>query len=279
MKESTWIARIFYQTVIGRLLIRLIQISHAEWLIILFLSSPLSRPLVALHIRRYGIPSAERLQRPFHSYREFFARSRRDADFDAATDHLISPCDGWLSACPIQADSSFSIKGSHYRLEDLLGDRKLAQNYHGGDCLIFRLCLSDYHRYCYIDDGYQGKHHYIQGVLHSVQPVACEKYPVFVLNRRCWSLLTTEHFGPVVQTEVGALLVGGILNQMQNTRFCKGMEKGRFELAGSTITLLFEKDRICLREDLMRRLETEGEVRVCQGMWIGDRRDTVEERK
>ena len=108
-------------------------------------------------------------------------------------------------------------------------------------------------------------------MLHSVQPIACETYPVYTLNRRYWSLLTTEHFGPVVQTEVGALIVGGIFNRLQNARFRKGMEKGHFELAGSTITLLFEKGRIRLREELLRQLETEGEVRVRQGMWIADR--------
>ncbi|MBR2716891.1 MAG: phosphatidylserine decarboxylase [Oscillospiraceae bacterium] len=226
---------------------------------------------MALHILRHGLLPEERPARPFRSWQEFFSRTRRDTRVDDAPDHLISPCDGWLSVCPVREDSSFAIKGSHYRLEDLLRDGSLARNYHGGDCLIFRLCASDYHRYCYIDDGYQGKHHYIRGVLHSVQPIACETYPVYTLNRRCWSLLTTEHFGPVVQTEVGALIVGGIFNRLQNARFRKGMEKGHFELAGSTITLLFEKGRIRLREELLRQLETEGEVRVRQGMWIADR--------
>ena len=132
---------------------------------------------------------------------------------------------------------------------------------------MLRLCPSDYHHYCYIDDGYQGENHFLSGVLHSVQPIACEKYPVFVLNRRSWTLLTTDHFGPVVQTEIGALIVGGIVNPQENRRVRRGEEKGYFELAGSTITLLFEKDRIRLRPEIEADLRR-GEVQVRQGQWI-----------
>ena len=151
-----------------------------------------------------------------------------------------------------------------------MDDRALANNYKGGTCLVFRLCASDYHHYCYIDDGYQGRNHYIQGVLHSVQPIACATYPVFTLNRRCWCLMATEHFGPVVQTEIGALIVGWIANTRENTRFLRGMEKGHFELAGSTIVLLFEPGRIRLLPELEAHTAADREVRVEQGIWIGE---------
>lgn len=132
---------------------------------------------------------------------------------------------------------------------------------------MLRLCPSDYHHYCYIDDGFQGENHFIPGVLHSVQPIACEKYPVFFLNRRSWTLLHTNHFGPVVQTEIGALVVGGIVNLRENQPMRRGQEKGYFELAGSTITLLFQKDCIRLKPELLTALER-GEVQVRQGQWI-----------
>ncbi len=78
-------------------------------------------------------------------------------------------------------------------------------------------------------------------MLHSVQPAAYETYPVFILNRRSWSLMATESFGPVIQTEIGALIVGGISNCIENSRVVRGSEKGHFELAGSTIVLLFNR--------------------------------------
>ena len=89
-----------------------------------------------------------------------------------------------------------------------------------------------------------------------------------MLNKRCWSLLTTEHFGPVVQCEIGALVIGGIFNKKENTRFIKGSEKGHFELAGSTIVLLFEPGQVNLNPEILEQASAEKECRVEQGQWI-----------
>ena len=93
---------------------------------------------------------------------------------------------------------------------------------------------------------------------------------MFTLNRRSWCLLETEHFGPVVQTEIGALVVGGIANDHENNRFLRGDEKGHFELAGSTITLLFTAGSMELLPELSAAMAGDQEVRVTQGMWIGN---------
>ena len=268
-KNSTFV-QFLYGTISGRAILLAVQKLHLDRLAVRFLRSSLSKPLIGPYVKRHNIPLEEYPQFNFRTYRDFFARSRPLDGIDITPGHLISPCDGWLSAFSIQEDSSFSIKGSHYRLSDLLQDEDLSRNYHGGVCLIFRLCASDYHHYCYIDDGYQGENHFIPGVLHSVQPIACEKYPVYTLNRRVWTLLATECFGPVIQTEIGALVVGGIYNERQNARFRKGTEMGHFELAGSTIVLLFQKDRICLLPRFKQGVANGGELHVRQGMWIAN---------
>lgn len=270
MRGNSGAVRFLYGTAAGRALLSLVLRSHADRLAVRFLSSPCSRPLARWQARRIGLSAQE--ARSFPTYRAFFARTRAVQTVDATPGRLISPCDGQLSRYPIQGDSSFAIKGSRYRLADLLEDADLGRSFHGGDCLIFRLCPTDYHHYCYIDDAHQGPAHFIPGQLHSVQPIACARYPVYVLNRRCWSLLTTDHFGPVVQVEVGALIVGGIHNEQQNCRVRKGMEKGHFQLAGSTIVLLFQKDRLRLRPALLSRLRRGQEVPVTLGMYIGDPR-------
>lgn len=267
MSGNSGAVRFLYGTVFGRLLLKAVMATHADRLAVAFLRSPLSRCIVAPYARRCGLALTPAQLRSFRTYRDFFIRTREPLPFDAEPSHLISPCDGWLSAYPIGEDSSFSIKNSRYRLRDLLQDDALAAGYTGGICLVLRLCPSDYHHYCYIDDGYQGENHFISGVLHSVQPIACENFPVFALNRRSWTLLTTDHFGPVVQTEIGALIVGGIVNPLENRRVRRGEEKGYFELAGSTITLLFEKGRVCLRPEIAAALRC-GEVQVRQGQWI-----------
>ena len=260
-----------YGTVIGRCVLKLIQKLRADRLIVRFLRSSRSRPFTAWYVRRHNIPISREELRHYSSFRDFFVRKKDLSCVDVTPEHLISPCDGWLSIYPITEGSSFAIKHSRYYIRDLIGDEKLAKNYHGGTCLVFRLCASDYHHYYYFDDGFQGKTHRIEGQLHSVQPIACETYPVYTLNRRCWCLLATENFGPVVQTEIGALIVGRIANIEGSSRFCRGMEKGHFELAGSTIVLLFEPDRIALRPELLIQLSEAQEVRVEQGDWIATR--------
>ena len=64
------------------------------------------------------------------------------------------------------------------------------------------------------------------------------------------------------------------MNPSENHSFFKGMEKGHFELAGSTIVLLFQKERIHLLPELIEMLAEGKEVRVEQGMQIGTSRDT-----
>lgn len=268
MKSTSGMISFLYGTVPGRVLLKAVLRFRLDRIAVRFLRSPCSRPMISRYIKRYQIPITKEEAVFFRSFRDFFVRTR-PTEIDPAPGHLISPCDSWLSVFPIESNSSFSIKNSQYHLEDLLQDETLARNYRGGDCLIFRLCASDYHHYCYIDDGYQGKNHQIPGVLHSVQPIACETVPVYTQNRRCWSLLTTEHFGPVVQCEIAALVIGGIFNEKENARFCKGAEKGHFEPLGSTIVLLFEPGTMELRPELRKQLLQHSEVQVTQGEWIG----------
>lgn len=217
-------------------------------MIVRFLRSRWSRPLIPWYARRHNV-KLDRLQlRNYRTFRDFFARKCSYNCIDYVPEHLISPCDDWLTAYSIEEDSSFFIKGMQYRLEDLLDDSLLAKHYEGGTCMVFRLCASDYHRYCYIDDGYLWQNHYIPGVLHSVQPIACETYPVYMLNRRCWCLMVTRSFGPVVQTEIGALAVGGIVNHQENTRVLRGDEKGwqRFSPLPSVYCLWLLKTEVKL---------------------------------
>ena len=261
--------RFLYGTRPGRLLLKLILGSHVDKIAVWYLRSPLSRPLIGGFARRNGIPLTPEQKKSFGSYQEFFLRRRPPLPVDQTPEILVSPCDGWLSAFPIREDSSFVIKGAPYRLEDLIADKRLARQFQGGDCLIFRLCPSDYHHYSYIDDGFQGKNHFIPGALHSVQPLACQTYPVYTLNRRCWSLLESDHFGPVIQAEIGALIVGGIVNDHENAQVSRGMEKGRFDLAGSTIVLLFQKDRVQLLPEIAQLLKTQEEYRAIQGTAVG----------
>ena len=62
--------------------------------------------------------------------------------------------------------------------------------------------------------------------------------------------MKTKNFGNIIQMEVGALGVGKIVNRNINI-FKKGEEKGYFRFGGSTIVLLFEKDKIIIDDDII----------------------------
>ena len=86
--------------------------------------------------------------------------------------------------------------------------------------MILRLCANDYHHYCYIDDGFQGRNHFVKGLLHSVQPIALENAPVYRQNRRMWTILDTVNFGKVAQIEIGALLKKGHIDLLPEIKEC-----------------------------------------------------------
>ena len=128
------------------------------------------------------------------------------------------------------------------KLATMSEDDKAADEFKDGLCLIFRLSVDDYHRYCYVDSGYKSDNHYIKGVLHTVQPVAVVGEKALVKNSREYTFLFTDNFGKIVQVEIGALLVGRIKNHHGAQEIIKGQEKGFFEYGGSTIVLLLKKE-------------------------------------
>ena len=272
MKNSTSV-KFLYGTVPGRFLLKTIQKLHLDRIAVWFLRSSLSRGVIPWYIKNNQIPMEKFVEEKYGTFRDFFLREKKEYVYNENPNHLISPCDGYLSVFPIEKDKGFHLKGSYYKVSDLVKDEKIADKFKEGTCLVFRLCASDYHHYCFIDNGTVEKTQYIEGQLHSVQPIACETYPVFSLNRRMWSYLETENFGPVCQVEIGALVVGGIVNEILEGSFKRGQKKGRFELSGSTIVLFMEKDSIELKPEILEALKDNPEARVTMGMWIGDKKN------
>ena len=177
--------------------------------------------------------------------------------------HLCAPCDGLLSVYPIDDEGTvIPIKQSSYTIESLLKNKDLATSFSGGFCLVFRLCVDNYHRYAYAVSGTKGPNIFIPGVLHTVRPIALETYPVFAQNCREYTVIQSPEFGKVVQMEVGAMLVGRIVNLEQEGKAERGMEKGYFEYGGSTVILLVGKDKLSVNQDY---LETPVRMGQCVG--------------
>ena len=146
-------------------------------------------------------------------------------------------------------------------------DKALAERFRGGYCFVFRLGVEDYHRYFYIDDGVKGENVFIPGKLHTVQPAALEKRRVFAENCREYTAIRTAHFGCVVQAEVGAMMVGRIVNRDGAGTCKRGQEKGRFEFGGSTVVLFVGKDRVIPDAELLENTKRGAET----GVWCGER--------
>ena len=203
--------------------------------------------------------------------KSFFSRKIKQGKrpIDMEENHLIAPCDGLLSVWKIKENTVFPVKQSHYTISSLLHSKKLAQRYHGGYCLVYRLCVNHYHRYCYVDSGQKSRNFFIPGRLHTVRPVALREVPVFTENSREYTLIRTEKFGTVVQMEVGAMLVGRIVNHEEKGSTIRGKEKGYFQYGGSTIIVLIEPEQVQIREDILQSSALTKEVPVKMGEVIG----------
>ena len=262
-----------YRTLPGRILLRPLVSRRLSRLAGAFLDSRLSLPLIPVFIRRYQLDLRDFENASYRSFNEFFCRKvrpgRRPADPDPG--HLTAPCDGWFSWHPIGEDLVLPVKQSRFRISRLLGDRKLAARFNGGICLVFRLCVDHYHRYCYIDSGTQVFSRFLPGKLHTVRPVALAEYPVYTENCREIALIRTDSFGPVIQAEIGAMLVGRICNHKKKGPVRRGEEKGYFQYGGSTVLVLLTKDAADLLPEYARDGSTERPVR--QGQLLGYRHD------
>jgi phosphatidylserine decarboxylase len=250
-------ANFFYTTAAGRGIFSLMQKIGIFRPVAWFLHTKASKPMIGRYIKNNGIDMSPYGNRDFVSFADFFAR-KRDIEFDDDPNALIAPCDSLLSVYEITSDLEIPMKESIYTVPDLIPESDVAEQLAGGLCLIFRLEASDYHHFCFFDDLRSVKTVYIPGELHSVQPIALRHFPVFRLNRRWWSVMETEHFGTAVQIEIGAMAVGGVTFSEGAKGFKKGAEMGNFELAGSTVALLLNKET-------RDRLELDPKIRLRKG--------------
>lgn len=269
MKKETMLVRFLYQTKAGRCILKILVQPWLSKIVGIYLNSRFSSWMVPLFVKKYRINLSEYKKEKYNSFNDFFIRERTTENIDTKPEHLISPCDGYLSVYPVGKDSRYTIKHIDYDVAQLLEDKDLAEHYAGGYCLIFRLTPQHYHRYCYICDGKKMMSRRIEGKLHCVRPVAYTAVPVFVENTREYVEIDSARLGRVIQMEIGALLVGKIHNHQRGRKVMKGQEKGYFEFGGSTIVVLTEKDRVHINHDILVRSKKGRETEVLKGSMIG----------
>ena len=266
-------SNMLYTTFAGRLLLKILTSPAVSKMAGSFMNSSLSKFIIEPFIKKNSIDMSDYKIENWKCFNDFFTRNLRPGKryIDMNELSLISPCDGYLTVYNISDDSSFNIKNTSYTLSELLQNNILASEYEGGLCLVFRLTPSDYHRYIYPDTGAKLKNVSIPGIFHTVRPIAFEKYPVFKTNCREYCVLGTNNFDDVVFMEVGAMMVGKIVNYHQEYNFTRGEEKGKFEFGGSTIIMLIKKDIALIDTDIKISSNHGKEFKVKLGQSIGVR--------
>ncbi len=262
----------------GRILLRPLTGRTVSNLSGKLLDSRVSKLLIGPFIKKNNINANDFQLDDINCFNDFFCRRIKSGlrPVDGNANNLIAPCDGLLSIYRVTDDLVLSVQQSEFTVSRLLKDKKLASFFDGGYVFVFRLCVDHYHRYVYFDSGKKYRDRSIKGVYHTVRPVALENYPVFTENERKYSVIDTESFGRAVQMEVGAMLVGRIVNDCPSAcRIVRGTEKGHFEYGGSTIIILLSKGRVKIRKDLQDILNKNIEVPVVMGEVIGEREGDV----
>lgn len=237
-----------------------------------FLSTRLSRRIIPSFVKKNHIDLGIYEKQEFDSYNAFFTRKIKaeQRPINEQKNILISPSDGKVTAYPITQKGRFWIKHTQYSAAQLLKDERLAERYMGGWIYVIRLTVDDYHRYCYVADGRKSRQRKIRGVLHTVNPVANDYYPIYKMNSREYCLLKTKELGTILLMEVGALMVGKINNHEEDSAQVKrGDEKGMFEFGGSTIVVMTEPGMAEPDKDIIYNTKAQAETLVKMGESIG----------
>lgn len=213
----------------------------------------------------------------FKSFNDFFTRRLKSEarPFPSDPEILCSPCDGRLRAWEdIDIRNVVQVKGLTYALEELLADRELARKYQGGTCILIRLAQADYHRFHFVDHGVCSSSKPIKGYYYSVNPKALKAIPkLYCRNKREVTVFRSENFRDITYVEVGATLVGTIVQTYTpGSPVNRGDEKGYFKFGGSTVILFLERDAVAVDQDLLKQTALGYEVKVAAGEVIGRRK-------
>ena len=231
--------------------------------------------LIRIYLKLFDIDLSEaRESNPFaySSWNAFFTRALRDDARPVAPDKAIitSPVDGTISQIGyLDNNQILQAKGHLYSVEALLGDQALGEAFTNGAFVTIYLSPRDYHRIHMPCDGRLNRMLHIPGRLYSVAPHTVNTIEgMFARNERVVSMFDTDS-GSLALVLVGAINVGAIettwaglitpptVKEQTDTVYAaqdqisivKGQEMGRFNL-GSTVILVFEKDRVKWLEGL-----------------------------
>ena len=236
------------------------------------MEKPSSADKIMPFVKEYKVDLSIAQQQRFKSFNDFFIRQLKPEARPIVADSLAiaSPADGKILAYENINQSDFYIKGFRFNVDSFLNDKELSKKYENGAMIVFRLAPPDYHRYHFPVSGVTGSSNIkIDGDYYSVNPLALrKKAEIFWLNKREYGIIKSPIFGDVAMVEVGATMVGSMIQTYTGTTVKKGQEKGYFKFGGSTVVLLFEKDKIKIDSDLLTNTQKGLETTIKMGEQI-----------
>lgn len=243
-----------------------------------------SAPLVHLFAKAYAVNMAESERtglRDYRSFNDFFTRSLAPGarPIDAAPGAIVSPADGVVSQTGIvERGELIQAKGVRYSLGGL-ADVCAGPEYEGGAFATVYLSPKDYHRVHLPLGGRLLRTVAIPGKLFSVNAATeAGVEGLFAINERLVCEVETP-FGKMLVVFVGALIVASIATVWAGPRspykrkridrhdrsFDTGDEIGRF-LLGSSVVLVFERDRVRLDPSIAAGAEVRMGARIGEGL-------------
>ena len=225
-------------------------------------STKLSRRKINKFIEDNNIDMSIYEKKEYNSFNDFFIRKKKKISINKKG--FISPVDGKLLVYKINKNSEVIVKDIKYKVKDLFNEE--IKNLNNSYMFIYRLSLDNYHRFHYIDNGKRIKRVKIKGRLHTVSS-SSNKYKIYKENEREYSILETTNYGKIIYMEVGALLVGKIINYDLDT-FKRGQEKGYFLPGGSTIIIVAQNIKV--DKDILKHSKLGIETLVEVGEKVGE---------
>lgn len=231
--------------------------------------------LIRWFVAKYGVDMGEAANPDiagYASFNDFFTRPLKPGARPIATADFVSPVDGAISQLgAIDDHHMVQAKGHRFTTTDLVGgDAALAARFQHGSFANLYLSPKDYHRLHMPCEGRLVRMIHVPGALFSVNPVTARGVAnLFARNERVVCVFESAEHSQFVMVLVGATIVGsiatpwhGVVNAKRTGSgrpsewnyadrdivLAKGEEMGRF-LLGSTVVMLFERDRIVFASD------------------------------
>lgn len=206
----------------------------------------------------------------FQSFNEFFTRDLKPGarPIDALTDNsvLVSPADGIINMInnDLKLDAEIPTKSNMtLSLTALLDSSEYCEKFIGGTALAVFLMPDNYHHYHAPIAGVVVESKEKVGVrlfgmpdildmVNNGNPGYNKDYSVFQDFKHGYFIIDTEDYGYIAMIPIGLQTVGSVvfeekfrdIDQGSPINVYKGEKMGHFAYGGSTVLLLFEKNRL-----------------------------------